>query len=69
MRSASSATRRHDGRHRRRAGVTDRCSPPLRTKAALFAEVMTKPLLQFIDEWTRRWTAGWTGSHRARVGL
>lgn len=27
------------------------------TKAELFAEVMTKPLLQFIDEWTRRWTS------------
>lgn len=27
------------------------------TKAELFAEVMTKPLLQFVDEWTQRWTS------------
>jgi len=26
------------------------------TKANLFAEVITNPLLQFVDEWTQRWT-------------
>ena len=40
-----------------RAGVTRSVlTRHFATKAALFAEVMTKPLLQFIDEWTRRWT-------------
>lgn len=41
-----------------RAGVTRSVlTRHFATKAELFAEVMTKPLLQFIDEWTRRWTS------------
>ncbi len=40
-----------------RAGVTRSVlTRHFATKAALFAEVMTKPMLQFIDESTRRWT-------------
>ncbi|BDB43993.1 MULTISPECIES: TetR/AcrR family transcriptional regulator [Mycobacterium] len=40
-----------------RAGVTRSVlTRHFATKAELFAEVMTKPLLQFIDEWTQRWT-------------
>ncbi|WP_293040277.1 TetR/AcrR family transcriptional regulator [Mycobacterium sp.] len=40
-----------------RAGVTRSVlTRHFATKAELFTEVMTKPLLQFIDEWTRRWT-------------
>lgn len=41
-----------------RAGVTRSVlTRHFATKADLFAEVMTKPLLQFVDEWTRRWTS------------
>jgi AcrR family transcriptional regulator len=41
-----------------RAGVTRSVlTRHFAKKAELFAEVMTKPLLQFIDEWTRRWTS------------
>jgi len=41
-----------------RAGVTRSVlTRNYATKAELFAEVMTKPLLQFVDEWTRRWTS------------
>lgn len=41
-----------------RAGVTRSVlTRHFATKAELFAEVMTKPLLQFIDDWTRRWTS------------
>jgi AcrR family transcriptional regulator len=41
-----------------RAGVTRSVlTRHFATKAELFAEVMTKPLLQFIDEWTERWTS------------
>ncbi|TDO10431.1 TetR family transcriptional regulator [Mycobacterium sp. BK086] len=41
-----------------RAGVTRSVlTRHFATKPELFAEVMTKPLLQFIDEWTRRWTS------------
>lgn len=40
-----------------RAGVTRSVlTRNFATKADLFAEVMTKPLLQFTDDWTRRWT-------------
>jgi AcrR family transcriptional regulator len=41
-----------------RAGVTRSVlTRHFATKAELFAEVMTEPLLQFVDEWTRRWTS------------
>jgi AcrR family transcriptional regulator len=41
-----------------RAGVTRSVlTRHFATKAELFAEVITKPLLQVIDEWTRRWTS------------
>lgn len=41
-----------------RAGVTRSVlTRHFATKAELFAEVMTNPLLQFIDEWTQRWTS------------
>ncbi|ORW23606.1 TetR/AcrR family transcriptional regulator [Mycobacterium palustre] len=41
-----------------RAGVTgSEVTRHFATKAELFAKVMTKPLLQFIDEWTRRLTS------------
>jgi AcrR family transcriptional regulator len=41
-----------------RAGVTRSVlTRHYATKAELFAEVTTKPLLQFVDEWTRRWTS------------
>jgi AcrR family transcriptional regulator len=41
-----------------RAGVTRSVlTRHFPTKADLFAEVMTKPLLQFVEEWTQRWTS------------
>lgn len=40
-----------------RAGVTRSVlTRHFPTKAELFAEVMTEPLLQFIGDWTQRWT-------------
>lgn len=40
-----------------RAGVTRSVlNRHFATKSDLFAGVMTRPLLQFADEWTRRWT-------------